>query len=194
MNRATLIAAAAAVALLGALAWIVTAGLQRLVDADPVAPPTTAGPEAPPAAATGFIEVTLFYGSSDGQSLVPVRREVPLADDVVTQGRAILQQQLGPAPAPHASLVPEGTTLRAFYVTDRGEAFVDLSPEITTAHPGGSMTELLTIYAIVNAITENLPAVERVQILVDGREVETIAGHVDVRRPLAGDTSLVRTP
>jgi hypothetical protein len=34
--------------------------------------------------------------------------------------------------------------------------------------------------------------VKRVQILVDGKEVDTIAGHVDVRRPLTRDTSLVR--
>ena len=64
--------------------------------------------------------------------------------------------------------------------------------EISPAHPGGSMTELLTVHAIVNAVTANLPAVQRVQILVDGREVDTLAGHVDVRRPLGRDTSLVR--
>jgi hypothetical protein len=51
---------------------------------------------------------------------------------------------------------------------------------------------LLTVYAIVNAVTTNLPAVQRVQILVDGKEVDTIAGHIDVRRPLTGDLSRVR--
>jgi hypothetical protein len=81
--------------------------------------------------------------------------------------------------------------LRAFYVTPRGDAFVDLSPNVSSAHPGGSLTELLTIYAIVNAITANLPAVRQVQILVDGREVDTIAGHVDIRRPLTQELSLV---
>ena len=39
-------------------------------------------------------------------------------------------------------------------------------------------------YAIVNAVTANLPAVQRVQILIDGKEVDTLAGHVDLRRPL----------
>lgn len=193
MSRTWLLPVLGGLVLLGALAWVVTAGLQRLVDVDPE-PTPTAGTEPPPAPATAFIEATIFHGSSDGQSLVGVRREVPLADDVVAQGREILRYQLAPAPSPHVSLVPEGTTLRAFYVTDRGEAFVDLSHEIATGHPGGSMTELLTVYAIVNAITVNLPAVQRVQILVDGREVETIAGHVDVRRPLSADTSLVRQP
>ena len=56
----------------------------------------------------------------------------------------------------------------------------------------GSLQELLTVYALVNAVTANLPVASRVQILVDGREVDTIAGHVDLRRPLAEDPSLVR--
>jgi germination protein M len=41
-------------------------------------------------------------------------------------------------------------------------------------------------------VTANLPAVQRVQILVDGKEVDTIAGHVDIRQPLTRDTSLIR--
>jgi hypothetical protein len=82
--------------------------------------------------------------------------------------------------------------LRAFYVTDRGDAFVDLSPEVVRGHPGGSLNELLTVYAVVNAVTANLPAARRVQILVDGKEADTIAGHVDLRRPLTRNDSLVR--
>jgi hypothetical protein len=46
------------------------------------------------------------------------------------------------------------------------------------------MNELLTIYTIVHALTFNLPAVTAVQLLVDGKEVDTLAGHVDLRRPL----------
>jgi spore germination protein GerM len=173
---------------LGLLAWAVTIGLERL------AGPTTAPAVTvtPPSTTTAHITATLFYASSDGQSLVAVRREVPLADGVVAQGRQILISQLAPAPDKQQSVIPAGTQLRAFYVTDRGDAFVDLSSQVSSAHPGGSLNELLTVYAIVNAVTANLPAIERVQLLVDGKEVETIAGHIDVRRPLARDASLIR--
>ena len=68
---------------------------------------------------------------------------------------------------------------------------MDLSREVVTAHPGGSLDELLTIYAIVNALTMNLPAVTSVQVLVDGKEVDTLAGHVDLRRPLTKNVSWV---
>jgi len=36
----------------------------------------------------------------------------------------------------------------------------------------------------VNALTVNLPAIQRVQILIDGKEVDTLAGHIDLRHPL----------
>ena len=37
----------------------------------------------------------------------------------------------------------------------------------------------------------NLPAVTAVQMLVDGKEVDTLAGHVDLRRPLAKNLAWV---
>jgi Sporulation and spore germination len=142
---------------------------------------------------SAHITATLFFGSPDGQSLVPMRRDVPLAESVVEQGRQIVVAQLTEvAPEPYVSVIPPGTMLRAFYVTERGDAFVDLSSDVVRAHPGGSLNELLTVYAIVNAVAANLPAARRVQILVDGKEADTIAGHVDLRRPLTRNESLVR--
>jgi hypothetical protein len=39
----------------------------------------------------------------------------------------------------------------------------------------------------VSALTLNLPAITGVQILIDGKEVDTLAGHLDLRRPLEQD-------
>jgi hypothetical protein len=179
---------AVAIALFALLAWGATRLLERLFEA---APPGTAVP--PPAVAdTPHIQATLFYGTTDGLALVAVRREVPLAADPLAQGRIILSQQLQPAPAPFVSVIPQGTTLRGFYVTERGDAFVDLSREAASAHPGGSFFELLTVQAIVQSVTSSLPAARRVQILIDGKEVDSLAGHVDLRRPIAPDPSIVR--
>jgi hypothetical protein len=185
--RRFLPAAIGAVALVF-LAWGVTSLLERLTAPDDVAAVT---PPAAPAAETPHIAVTLFYAAPEGDALVPIRRDVPLANGLVPQGREILIAQLQPPPAPYVSAIPAGTTLRAFYVSDKGDAFVDLGG-ISAAHPGGSLTELLTVQAIVNAVIANLPAIQRVQILVDGKEVDTIAGHVDIRRPLTRDAALIR--
>jgi spore germination protein GerM len=191
VNRRAWLPITVGVALLALLAWGVTVVLERATRSEaPVVTPATTEP----AVETPHISATLFYAAPDGDALVPVRREVPLAEGIEAQGRQILISQLAAPPEAYVSPIPTGTTLRAFYVTERGDAFVDLSREVTTAHPGGSLTELLTVQAIVNAVIANLPAVKQVQIMVEGKEVDTIAGHVDVRRPLAQDTSLIREP
>lgn len=182
----------------GGLAFLVAIalGIARLYG--PARPASTppADDSAPSRAAdTAHITASLFFGTPEGDALVAVRRDVPLADDVGDQGRRILTAQLQEAaPPPFIGVIPPQTTLRAFYVTDRGDAFVDLSSDVVAGHPGGSQNELLTVYAIVNAVTANLPAVRRVQILVDGKEVDTLVGHIDLRRPLTRDPALVRVP
>ena len=98
------------------------------------------------------------------------------------QAQLLINAQLAPVAAPLVSAVPPGTTLRALYLNAKGEAYVDLSRDVVTGHTGGSRDELLTIYTIVNALTSNLPAVTSVQVLVDGKEVDTLAGHVDLRQ------------
>jgi spore germination protein GerM len=184
-----LLQVAAAIALFALLAWGATRLLERLFETDAA---TIAAPPPVVVADTPHIQATLFYATTDGLALTAVRRDVPLAADPLAQGRVILNQQLEPAPSPFVSVIPPGTTLRGFYLTDGGDAFVDLSREAITAHPGGSFLELLTVQALVQSVTSSLPSARRVQILVEGEEVETLAGHVDLRRPIAPDPSVVR--
>ncbi len=125
-------------------------------------------------------------------ALVGVQREVPFGETVLDQARADRRR---PARARRAAGLrhPAGTTLRALYLTERGDAFVDLSADARTKHTGGALDELFTVYAIVNALTVNLPAMTRVQILIDGKEVDTLAGHVDLRHPLQKNLKWART-
>jgi Sporulation and spore germination len=190
MSRTRWLQVGGIVVVFAVAAWIASSVLERVVS--PVAAPSTAPAPAAPAASVPHIIATLYYGTPDGQALAAVKREVPLGEGPREQGRQILESQLEDAPTPYLSLIPRGTTLRAFYITDRGDAFVDLSVEASTLHPGGSTQEMLTVYAIVNAVTANLTSVERVQILIDGRQADTLAGHVDLRRPFERDTVLVR--
>lgn len=74
--------------------------------------------------------------------------------------------------------------MRALYLTGRGEAYLDLSGDIRRNHPGGSLAEALTVYAIVNVLTVNMPDITAVQLLLDGQEADTLAGHIDLRHPL----------
>jgi hypothetical protein len=179
-------------------AWGVIAGLSRVLSTP--APGTAAAdaPAPPPPAvdpAVPHIKATLFFASEDGLRLVPEERDVPLAEGVIAQARSIIEAQLAAEPAaPLVSAIPKGATLRGIFISQRNEAFVDLDPVIRTAHPGGSHQELMTVYTIVHALLTNLPNLQEVQILIDGREADTLAGHVDLRRPLRKNEGLILPP
>jgi spore germination protein GerM len=117
---------------------------------------------------------------------------VPFGDGPVHQATEILNAQIAPVEAPVISAIPAGTTLRAVFVTDNGQAYVDLSRAFASAATGGTTDELLSVYTIVNVLTANLPAINSVQLLVEGKSVDTLAGHVDLRRPLAKNLAWVQ--
>ena len=197
MTRKRALSAVAIAVVAVGLGWGLMTGLSRILRTsappEPIdAPAQQTAP--PPTAAVPKIKATLFFASADGLNLVPVEQEIPLAQGTVAQARALVEAQLAATPAaPLVSTIPAGTKLRGVFVSDRNEAFVDLDATVRTKHPGGSMNELFTVYTIVNAITTNLPDVQDVQLLIDGREVETLAGHVDLRHPLKKNESLNAT-
>ena len=198
-RRALPFVAIGAVAAVGA--WVLFVALPRWYGERPAADtPAAAAPNVP--GAERKITATLYFISEDGMSLVGVQQEVPFGEPIAEQARRIVEAQLGAAPQPLAAPIPSGTSLRGVYVTEREcdangqckrDAFVDLSVEARTRHTGGALDELFTIYAIVDAVTVNLPAISRVQILVDGHEVDTLAGHVDLRHPLEKNLKWVKT-
>lgn len=174
-----------------ALAAVLVAGLITLLVLGPrwltTAPDDAAAPAGTAAADARKIRARLFYVDELGTGLQGVEQEVLYGATTAEQARRIVEAQIGPAPAPHVSAIPAGTRLRTVFFTKAGEVYVDLSADLQTNHPGGTTNETLTVYALVSALTANLPAVTGVQILVEGKEVETLAGHLDLRRPIEQD-------
>lgn len=158
----------------------------------PAAKPASAAPAPVPAPPGRKIKARLFYVAEDGARLTSVERDVAYGEGADEQAREIVAAQIAPPAEPLVSAIPRGTTLRAVFITKSGDAFVDLSREARASHPGGTVNELLTVYTIVNALTVNLPAVTAVQLLIDGKEVDTLSGHVDLRRPLAKNLAWVQ--
>jgi hypothetical protein len=178
-------------AVAAALAWTLFVGLPRWSASRqlpaPAPPPAAAAAPAPDGRK---INARLFYVAEGGMKLTSVEQEVPFGEGTIEQAKAIMSAQIAPVEGSLVSAIPVGTLLRALFVTPEGEAYVDFSRELVAAHPGGSMNELLTVHTIVEALTNNLPGIKAVQILVEGKELDTLAGHLDLRRPLTSDAAL----
>ena len=71
-------------------------------------------------------------------------------------------------------------------------AKVSFSKAFTADHPGGSSAEIMTVYSIVNSLTTNFPQIKRVQILVEGKEIESIAGHLSLMKPISSKPDLIK--
>lgn len=193
-GRRLLVGVAVAAVAVG-LGWALFTALGRQLSS----PTPDAEPPAPVAerssAVNPRIAATLYFVGEDGVSLVGVAHDVPLGDTPVAQARALVEAQLNTdPPEPLLRAVPKDVAVRGVFLPGRDDAYVDLDGAFVTGLPGGSHNELLAAYAIVSVLTTNLSPVTRVQILIDGREVETLAGHVDLREPLRKNEGLIRTP
>jgi len=147
-------------------------------DGGPVPSPITVVPE-------GSRTVTLFFADADDPILVTESRQVAIGRDFETQMRQVIRAlAAGPDASEHVGTIPDGTELlAAFYEPEQFTVYLDFSGEFVAGHPGGSTAEYFTVSAIMKTISENFPEVQAVQILVEGSQVGTIAGHIDASAP-----------
>ena len=86
-------------------------------------------------------------------------------------------------------VISTDTEIRAVFVAADGTAYVDFSHALRAGVAPGIGAETLTIYSLVNTLTANIPSIRQVKILLEGQEVETLSGHVDLMRAYPPDPS-----
>ena len=148
---------------------------------------------APDVPAERRINVRLYFETVESDGLLAEERTIAFSDELARQIRTLVEELIhGSETGLQPTLPPETRVLEVF-VTARGVAYVNLSREASVL-PGGSRSELHTVYSIVNSVVTNFPAVRRVQILVEDRMVPSLGGHVDLSRPLPADMTLTALP
>jgi hypothetical protein len=150
-------------------------------------PPTA--PQGP--TPSGVVRVTLFFASPQGDTLVREGRELESCSDISACLESIMEELISGPVGGLTPVLPENGMFHSV-VLDGGTARVDLAPELIDALPGGSSSELLAVYAVVNSLVTNYPQVGNVVFTLDGRPLETLKGHIDLRGPVTPDFSLER--
>ncbi len=155
--------------------------------------PWVAGKGGSPAATPGEegkSSAELFFSSAEGTALVPRRRVLPAAADTLARCRVIIDE-LKRAPGEGlVSLLPVEFEVRSLFV-DNSILVVDLQPRIREVQ-AGVFQELLMWYSLVDSVIMNVKDIGAVQFIVDGQEVDSILGHLDMRGPFAERLDLVR--
>lgn len=133
-------------------------------------------------------EILVYYATPDAMGLVGLPVRVP-RDEVTPQG--VLNALFHGPRQLHGYWNPIPAGAEVQWVQVRGSlATVSLNQALVDNHPGGSAGELLTVYSMVHTLTQ-LPGIERVQFLVEGQRVETLAGHLALDRPLTPDPGMI---
>lgn len=135
-----------------------------------------------------MVEVNLYFSDSQAMYLLPEKRKIPQTSPLARQ--AVFELIKGPNNSDFYPTIPEGTQVNEVYIVD-DIAYIDLSEEIFKNHSGGSSAELMTIYSIVNTLTE-IPPIKGVQILIKGNEMKSLAGHIDISMPLIRDEDWIK--
>ena len=135
--------------------------------------------------------VYLYFADNMNQYLLGEERPGLGADDPDIFCRQIIDALIQGPFSGLTRTIPASTEIRAIYIDDK-IAYVDLSREVSVSHPGGVLSELMTIYSIVNTLVLNVDGVNQVKILIAGQETETLSGHIDIRFPLNADMLLIR--
>ncbi len=135
------------------------------------------------------LSIKLYY-PADGM-LAAVSAAVKRQPDTQSQAREALaalfaDQRTIPAP------VLRDIMLRAFYLDASGTAYIDLAPSPRKEVLASAWEEQLAIYAMVNTLVQNFEEIKQVSILFDGREAQTLAGHIDLSRMFTKRMDLVK--
>ena len=150
-----------------------------------------------PAAAANKVairSIQLFYGSPN-QLLASEPRNVSLPESPAAAIPLVMRELVkGPVGQGSLRILPEDTVVRGAWLLPGGTVIVDLGgPTLSSGWGTGSHQELLAIQSLVQTATTNFADAQRVRILVNGTQTETLGGHVALSRSFAPRSDSVGT-
>ena len=122
----------------------------------------------------------LYFSTVSADYLKVEKREIDEERDLYFQ--LFEELKTGPQSKELLRTIPEESQLLSYELEEK-VLTLNFSLELRNNHWGGSTGEIMTVYSIVNTYT-SLDEVKSVKILLEGEEVETLVGHLDLTQPL----------
>lgn len=139
------------------------------------------------------VEVVLYFSDDQAMYLVPEKRNISIeqgASDEVLAASIIEELIAGPKNKELYATIPAEAKILSVKIKD-GVASTDFSEELQSKHWGGSAGEGMTLNSIANTLTE-LDSIDKVQLLIEGKKVESLAGHADTTVPLERNETIIK--
>jgi spore germination protein GerM len=136
--------------------------------------------------------VLLYFSDSEGEYLIGEKREILKKGNIKEEAKEVMTELINGPKGKLIRTLPPQTKLLGLELNENGIARVNVNSALLKDHPGGSSAEIMTVYSMTNTLTLNFPQIKRVQILIDGKTVETIAGHLSIKEPVPPNPDLIR--
>jgi hypothetical protein len=133
----------------------------------------------------------IYFSDPQERFLMPEKRYVIKENDIAAQTKEIVKALLEGSKVGLVNTFPAGVVLIDVKVGEAGIAFVNFSKNMIKKYQGGSTAEMATIYSLTNSITQNIPSIKKVKILVEGKELSSIKGHISTQKAFSPDLELI---
>ncbi|MCR5756372.1 MAG: GerMN domain-containing protein [Selenomonas sp.] len=137
----------------------------------------------------GKLAIKVYYPDEQGLKLQAVQKTVKMGnDDKYTAAlKALLD---GTKEKGLTTIVPKQAKVKSVKV--QGDtAIVDFDDNLVKKFIGGSTGEEMLVGSIVNTLTE-FKEIKKVQLLVEGKKIESISGHLDLSQPVERMGNLIQ--
>ncbi len=111
--------------------------------------------------------------------LVPVQAPVTRQPDTQSLAREALAALFADQTGSQAPVLKD-LRIRGVYLDAAGTGYIDLAPAEQREVRASVWEELIALYAMVNTLSQNFEEIKQVRFLVDGKEVQTLAGHIEL--------------
>jgi len=130
---------------------------------------------------------------SDQQELLLVgeKRYIFKEIDAASQAKEVIKALLDGSKNGNVNTFPAGVVLRDVKIDDAGIAYVNFNKSLTKLHPGSSSAEMASINSLTISLTENVPEIKKVKILMEGKELTTIKGHISTQKAFLPDPGIL---
>jgi hypothetical protein len=128
-------------------------------------------------------EVILYFSDANERFLIPEKRFIPKEATDEEQAREIVKALLAGSKAGNTATLPSKADVQGVKIREDGTAEVSFNKAFVNAHPGSGTSEMATVFSLTNSLCTNIPVIKRVRILLDGKELASIRGHIDTRKP-----------
>ncbi len=123
---------------------------------------------------------TIYFPSYEQGSLVEEKRPISWAASDTDRIRQVILALVEGSRQGLSRALPPSTTIRGAFLTADGTAYLDFSDQMLADVRPGIASETLAVDAVVMSVAANIPAVNRIRILVQGQAVDTLDGHADL--------------